>query len=353
MEIESPFLETKMNKPDDKTLHDADFEPSLATTRPLRFAQRKRDFSIAPDFKERLRTYQEVDAGETVSLECLLSGFPVPEVTWYKEDQVLTNEFPYKIEHDGGRHKLTISTVWKQDEGAYKCKAENKEGSSSTLGYISVKGEARSRSRSPSPRRHRNNPRAVSLSPMVSTITENISDEEREEQEYSRLPPSPVLSSLEQLRKEYKKARKHASLLSKSNKKSQHKGHLENDKLIQNDSSLLDKHGRQVVQDAVAKSEKQRDDARYQAIRDSIVKKTKKGVPNGDSGTNDISFIEDKKLKVLPDIEPDSKPTADTRQSRKRRKPRPFEVDTSRSRSVEIWWLTNRRTRPPLRPVRR
>lgn len=47
----------------------------------------------------------------------------------------------YKFVEDGGTYRLEIGTVWKQDEGSYKCKAENREGVTSTYGFLSVKGE--------------------------------------------------------------------------------------------------------------------------------------------------------------------------------------------------------------------
>ena len=43
-------------------------------------------------------------------------------------------------EENDGLLKLTIDGACKEDEGAYKVKAENSEGVSSSTGYLSVTG---------------------------------------------------------------------------------------------------------------------------------------------------------------------------------------------------------------------
>ena len=62
---------------------------------------------------------------------------------WYMDDDDVSEEHArYQCEADESRglYRLLISSACKRDEGAFKCKAENREGVASTTGYLSVTG---------------------------------------------------------------------------------------------------------------------------------------------------------------------------------------------------------------------
>ncbi|XP_065551612.1 hemicentin-2 [Lathamus discolor] len=62
----------------------------------------------------------------TVSLECLASGLPAPDITWYKEDEQLS-EGPGMMVSKDGKH-LEIQSAQLSDTGSYRCVASNVAG---------------------------------------------------------------------------------------------------------------------------------------------------------------------------------------------------------------------------------
>ena len=80
--------------------------------------------------------------GATQHFECQVIGYPLPFVTWYKDDVEITHNPRYKItfEEDHGVIVLVIRNVTANDEGSYLCRAENSEGVASTASYLVVKG---------------------------------------------------------------------------------------------------------------------------------------------------------------------------------------------------------------------
>jgi len=98
-------------------------------------------FFPAPEFVKRLPATETVEEGSTVTFGCKIAGFPTPSITWYKEDDVIDLDARAQVDSDGsGGHSITIKDVSKCDGGTYKVCAENREGSSSSSLYITVKG---------------------------------------------------------------------------------------------------------------------------------------------------------------------------------------------------------------------
>ncbi len=96
----------------------------------------------APEFVKRLNSFEEVKAGSDVVFQCQWTGFPKPTIKWYKDDEEITEHdegYTFKSDEDGTLSCI-IEKTKKKDEGAYKCKAENSEGVTSTTGYMSVTG---------------------------------------------------------------------------------------------------------------------------------------------------------------------------------------------------------------------
>ncbi|KAF4096635.1 hypothetical protein G5714_022604 [Onychostoma macrolepis] len=65
---------------------------------------------------------KEVTVGSDAVLPCIASGYPVPTITWSKEE----NDLPPKCRQDG--HVLTVPGVTHTDAGTYVCTAANKQG---------------------------------------------------------------------------------------------------------------------------------------------------------------------------------------------------------------------------------
>ena len=98
-------------------------------------------FVAAPEFVKRLGAFEEVEVGKDVVFECQWKSFPKPEFQWFKDETNITHDPRYQVkEGDNGVLTLYIQRVTKKDEGTYKCRVENCEGSNSTTGYMSVKG---------------------------------------------------------------------------------------------------------------------------------------------------------------------------------------------------------------------
>lgn len=76
---------------------------------------------------------EELSGGE-VTLFCIVSGHPIPTVTWLKNGKPLEREGGTNIENSlvsgfGGRtsvnSSLALSELSKEDDGYYTCRAEN------------------------------------------------------------------------------------------------------------------------------------------------------------------------------------------------------------------------------------
>ncbi|ELU10778.1 hypothetical protein CAPTEDRAFT_115397, partial [Capitella teleta] len=95
-----------------------------------------------PEFVKRLNAFEEAKAGTTVVFECKVKAFPKSTNRWYKDDEEISEDDPrYQTEESSnGEIRLIIEDCSKEDEAAYKCKAENSEGVASSTGYLSVTG---------------------------------------------------------------------------------------------------------------------------------------------------------------------------------------------------------------------
>ena len=78
--------------------------------------------------------------GQPVSLTCQTDGDPPPKVIWQsrRAGKLAKLGHNYKIDRNG---TLSFSSVEKQDESEYRCKAKNSEGTA-TSDYVRLKVEA-------------------------------------------------------------------------------------------------------------------------------------------------------------------------------------------------------------------
>lgn len=79
--------------------------------------------------------------GESVTLECHISGHPPPTVTWYREDYKIESSMDFQITFKAGLARLVIREAFAEDSGRFTCTATNKAGSVSTSCHLHVKGK--------------------------------------------------------------------------------------------------------------------------------------------------------------------------------------------------------------------
>nr|6FWX_A Chain A, Titin,Titin,Titin [Homo sapiens]6FWX_B Chain B, Titin,Titin,Titin [Homo sapiens] len=96
----------------------------------------------APTFTQPLQSVVVLE-GSTATFEAHISGFPVPEVSWFRDGQVIsTSTLPgVQISFSDGRAKLTIPAVTKANSGRYSLKATNGSGQATSTAELLVKAE--------------------------------------------------------------------------------------------------------------------------------------------------------------------------------------------------------------------
>ena len=78
--------------------------------------------------------------GESVTLECHISGYPSPKVTWYREDYQIESSIDFQITFQSGIARLMIREAFAEDSGRFTCTAVNEAGTVSTSCYLAVQG---------------------------------------------------------------------------------------------------------------------------------------------------------------------------------------------------------------------
>ncbi|XP_069326391.1 titin isoform X5 [Eulemur rufifrons] len=76
--------------------------------------------------------------GESVTLECHISGYPSPTVTWYREDYQIESSIDFQIIFQNGIARLMIREAFAEDSGRFTCTAVNEAGTVSTSCYLAV-----------------------------------------------------------------------------------------------------------------------------------------------------------------------------------------------------------------------
>ncbi|XP_048390280.1 myosin light chain kinase, smooth muscle-like [Stegostoma tigrinum] len=89
--------------------------------------QKPENTGNAPIFKETLKDTQVVD-GERLLLQCRVAAEPAPVVTWTINGKAIKSSKFINISQEGSVCTLAIEEVLPEDEGLYKCIAENSAG---------------------------------------------------------------------------------------------------------------------------------------------------------------------------------------------------------------------------------
>lgn len=92
------------------------------------FHTEKQAQGVAPKFTQPLKSV-DVEEGMSATLECEVIGSPVPSITWFKDGERVEDTARYQTRSNGKRATLTVTNATLDDEGDYKCVAENPLGS--------------------------------------------------------------------------------------------------------------------------------------------------------------------------------------------------------------------------------
>uniref|UniRef100_A0A3B3QBI9 Ig-like domain-containing protein n=1 Tax=Paramormyrops kingsleyae TaxID=1676925 RepID=A0A3B3QBI9_9TELE len=82
-----------------------------------------------------------VTEGESVTLECQISGHPTPTIMWFREDYRIESSVDFQITYETGYARLVIREAFAEDSGRFTCTATNQAGTVSTSCYLLVKGK--------------------------------------------------------------------------------------------------------------------------------------------------------------------------------------------------------------------
>uniref|UniRef100_A0A2I3H6R7 Alpha-protein kinase 3 n=1 Tax=Nomascus leucogenys TaxID=61853 RepID=A0A2I3H6R7_NOMLE len=93
-----------------------------------------------PLFETTLKS-RSVSEDSDVRFTCIVTGYPEPEVTWYKDDTELDRYCglpKYEITHQGNRHTLQLYRCREEDAAIYQASAQNSKGIVSCSGVLEV-----------------------------------------------------------------------------------------------------------------------------------------------------------------------------------------------------------------------
>lgn len=73
-----------------------------------------------------------VDVGDSILMECVARGFPIPRIRWFRNNKALPN--------NGSVIEITKLSL--NHTGVYRCVAENVAGNATATATLSVMGES-------------------------------------------------------------------------------------------------------------------------------------------------------------------------------------------------------------------
>lgn len=91
---------------------------------PPRFVRKMKDVEVTP--------------GEQARFRVTISGDPAPQVTWYRENEPITEGTKYDIEQRGESASLYINNCQESDDAMYECRAENPAGVATCCAELSL-----------------------------------------------------------------------------------------------------------------------------------------------------------------------------------------------------------------------
>nr|XP_023685183.1 titin-like isoform X1 [Paramormyrops kingsleyae]XP_023685184.1 titin-like isoform X1 [Paramormyrops kingsleyae] len=80
-----------------------------------------------------------ITEGESVTLECQISGCPIPSVVWFREEYEIKSSSDFYLLYENGCARLVIREAFAEDSGHFTCTASSQTGSVSTSCFLTVK----------------------------------------------------------------------------------------------------------------------------------------------------------------------------------------------------------------------
>jgi len=98
-------------------------------------------FPEPPEFVLKLPATKFVKRGESLRLECKVSGTAPLKTTWYKHDTRVSDGGNYRTSFTDSVAVLELLASSFDDDGVYTCEAQNDAGSVSCSTTLTVKGQ--------------------------------------------------------------------------------------------------------------------------------------------------------------------------------------------------------------------
>lgn len=89
-----------------------------------------------------LLPYLNATQGSVIMLNCEVTGYPDPTVTWYKDGSLLATDDRVMVHNDS---VVVINNAFSTDSGIYTCSAANVAGNSSASTELTVLGKEKER----------------------------------------------------------------------------------------------------------------------------------------------------------------------------------------------------------------
>jgi hypothetical protein len=91
-----------------------------------------------PTFTQELEKQLIINDGARLELTVNVEGDPEPQITWMKNEKMVTSSEVIDLRYKGGIASLTIAEVFPEDEGEYVCTATNSIGTVSTTCKLTI-----------------------------------------------------------------------------------------------------------------------------------------------------------------------------------------------------------------------
>lgn len=93
---------------------------------------------VAPCFTAPLEDGEAVEGG-TWDLRCRVTGFPLPNVSWFKGETCVDHAPDYSITYNNGDATLRLERVYLEDQGLFSVCATNSAGSATCSAFLVVR----------------------------------------------------------------------------------------------------------------------------------------------------------------------------------------------------------------------
>ena len=96
--------------------------------------------TVPPQFVSKPQN-AHVAEGKSVTVTCQVSGYPAPEVRWYRLGREIAHGRKFQIGGDGNIHTLTANQLFPEDVGEISVTVTNKGGTITDAFELNVLGE--------------------------------------------------------------------------------------------------------------------------------------------------------------------------------------------------------------------